>query len=861
VSPGAELDGASSRWFRSALAAIALAGAVGWVAYAVGVDVPRLPFNDARNFHLLADGLASGEGYVRPVERVELGASVATAEYPPLFPAVLSVASRLGFDGFGDHQAVAALLAATAIPLTGLLGRRLAGPLAGLGAAALVAVHPMLVQLGASLMSEALYLPLVVGILLAVLRARELGRAGPWAGVGLLAGLAALTRGEGIVVGAIAAGVAVATDVRVDRRRALRHLGAVALGLLVVVVPWSVERTMATGAPVLVSANQQTVLAGSNCEATYTGGFRGWWAFNCFADALQPGDTEGDRYADLTSTAVEHALDRPAQLPGVATIRVLRAWGLYDLDTQLGWEATEGRRAGVQRAGWAFTLALLPLAAGGAWWLRRRGLPWALLVAMPLMATFTAATTYGNQRFRIAAEPALVVLAVAGIVAAVRARRRSHPATDEPIGAPVEPDDTSAPIGALVPPPVAAGPRRNRRLEGLRAVAAFSVVGTHLGFATGTTFSTDLGAYVARMDIGVAIFFVLSGYLLHRPFVRSTLAGTPAPAIRAYLWRRVLRIVPAYWIALAFIPILLGIDKIRSLTDLVVYGGFLQIYDDQRALSGITQAWSLSTEMSFYLALPVYALAMRRLGARLPEHRRVALQWAGLAALYATSVAFRAWLQLAEPGIAPIAWAWLPANADLFALGMGVALVDVSADRHEPAARIRTLVGRHGRWCWVGAAVAFWAVSTRLGLPRGLEETTAAQELTRHLLYGVVGLLTVAPLALGAVRDHVGRVLGSAPMVWLGVVSYGIYVWHLDVIGAGARWLDAPIGATPAVLLVPIVLPVSILVAAASWYLVEHPLLRLRRLGERGADRRPDHPSPAVQAEEEVVAPAERVPW
>lgn len=848
MSPGAELTGASPRWFRLALVAIAVTGAAGWVAYAVGVDVPRLPFNDARNFHLLADGLASGGGYVRPVERVELGASVATAEYPPLFPAVLSVASRLGFDDFGDHQVVAALLAATAVPLTGLLGLRLAGPVAGLAGATLVALHPMLVQLGASMMSEALYLPLVVGILLAVLRARERASVGAWGAVGLLAGLAALTRGEGVVVGLIAAGFAVAAHGRVDRARALRHAGAVVLGLLVVIVPWSVERSLATDAPVLVSANQQTVLAGSNCEATYTGGFRGWWAFNCFAEALEPGDTEGERYAELTSTAVDHALDHPAQLPGVATIRVLRSWGLYDLDTQLEWEATEGRRAGVQRAGWAYSLALVPLAAGGAWALRRRGLPWALLVAMPAMATFTAATTYGNQRFRVAAEPALVVLAVAGVAALVHARRdRTVPRTDEP--------------GGVLESSGVGGEPRNRRLEGLRAVAAFAVMGTHLGFATGTTFSTEVGAYFARMDIGVAIFFVLSGYLLHRPFVRSTLAGTPAPAVRAYLWRRALRIVPAYWIALAGIPVLLGIDKIRSLGDAVVYGGFLQIYDDDRALRGITQAWSLCTEMSFYLTLPVYAFALRRLGARLSEHRRVALQWAGLAALYLLSVAFRAWLQLAEPGIAPIAWAWLPANADLFALGMGIALVDISADRHEPAARIRAAVARHGRWCWLGAAVAFWVVSTRLGLPRGLEETTAAQELTRHLLYGVVGLLGVAPLALGAVRDHVGRVLGRAPVVWLGVISYGIYVWHLDVIGAGARWLDAPIGSTPAVLLVPIVVPVSIAIAAASWYLVEHPLLRFRGLGERRDAARAGEPSPAARAEEEVVAPAERVPW
>ena len=282
-------------------------------------------------------------------------------------------------------------------------------------------------------------------------------------------------------------------------------------------------------------------------------------------------------------------------------------WGLYDTRQQIDWESTEGRVAGVQWAGWAYTLLLLPFACGGAVWLRRRGGPWGLLTAMLAMVTVTAALTYGNERFRIAAEPALAVLAAVGAMALLSwwsARRRGEPATASGSGSGDGPTEQGRP--------------RNDRLEGLRAIAALSVMGTHLGFASGLTFRSHFGAYFARMDIGVAIFFVLSGYLLYRPFIRADLEDRRSPHLGAYFWRRTLRIVPAYWVALAAIPIVLGIDKIRTLGDLVIYGGFLQIYDQGRALGGITQAWSLCTELSFYLALPVYAWLVRRYAA--PAH-------------------------------------------------------------------------------------------------------------------------------------------------------------------------------------------------------------------------------------------------
>ncbi len=835
----------AEQWFWPALIVISVVGAAGWLAYALAVDVPRLDFSDARNFHLLANGLADGFGYVRPVDRVNFGLLVNTAEYPPLFPAVLALGSLVGLDSFTAHQALAALVASTSVPLVGLLGRRVAGPAVGLLAALIALFHPMLFQTGAALMSEAIYLPLVVGVLLAVLRARDEASWRWWALAGGLAGLAALARGEGLILGLIVAGVAVADHVRTDPRRAGRFAGAVVAGVLVVVLPWSIQRSFATGGPVLVSANQQTVLAGANCPATYDGGFRGWWVFSCFAEAGRPGDTEAERYRELTPTAIDFALERPARLPGVAAVRMARVWGLYDTGQQIDWEATEGRVARVQWAGWAYTLLLLPFAAGGAAWLRRRGGPWGLLTAMLVMVTVTAALTYGNQRFRIAAEPALAVLAAVGAMALVSwwsARRRGdHRPVSDPDEAPTE---SRAP--------------RNDRLEGLRAVAALSVMGTHLGFASGLTFRSHFGAYFARMDIGVAIFFVLSGYLLYRPFIRADLEGRRSPHLGAYFWRRTLRIVPAYWVALAAIPIVLGIDKIRTFGDLVIYGGFLQIYDQGRALGGITQAWSLCTELSFYLALPAYAWLLRRYG-----RGRISWHLTGLAGLYLVSVLFRTWLYAAEPSVATIAWAWLPANADLFALGMVVALIETGAVQHRGLATTRDTVRRYGRWSIPAAVFVFWVVATRIGLPRAFEDTTTAQELGRQFLYGLVGVLAVGPLALGATRDRIGAVLGWRPIVWMGTISYAFYVWHLDVIGAAVGWLGESIGAASMVDLVSVVFPIAVVISALSWYLVERPLLRFRDLIGPRARRapRPTEPPAAVDTEDEVVAPVGGVPW
>ena len=108
--------------------------------------------------------------------------------------------------------------------------------------------------------------------------------------------------------------------------------------------------------------------------------------------------------------------------------------------------------------------------------------------------------------------------------------------------------------------------RHIRGIDGLRALAAFAVVAHHVGFDTGATFRTSaFGAVLARLDIGVPIFFAISAYLLGRPFVKAVVEGTPFGSFRSFWWRRLVRIYPAYWFVLTILVLTTGIaDPERS---------------------------------------------------------------------------------------------------------------------------------------------------------------------------------------------------------------------------------------------------------------------------------------------------------
>ena len=150
--------------------------------------------------------LADGDGYVRPRELLLTGAHVPTAEFPPLHPGVLAFADVLGITSPTGHRIVGALLGTVTVLLIGLLARRLAGPRAGVIAAGIAALSPVLIENDTSLQAEGLFMLLLAGSLLAIhVLMRRPPRPLPLLLLGLLLGATALTRSEALLLVPVAA--------------------------------------------------------------------------------------------------------------------------------------------------------------------------------------------------------------------------------------------------------------------------------------------------------------------------------------------------------------------------------------------------------------------------------------------------------------------------------------------------------------------------------------------------------------------------------------------------------------------------------------------------------------------------------
>ncbi|MEZ5180533.1 MAG: acyltransferase family protein [Acidimicrobiales bacterium] len=428
---------------------------------------------------------------------------------------------------------------------------------------------------------------------------------------------------------------------------------------------------------------------------------------------------------------------------------------------------------------------------------------------------------------------------------------------------------TAAPDVAATGPEPGSLRSRNREVEGLRAVAALAVLVTHVSLnAMGNR--GPFGGLLARLDVGVAVFFVLSGYLLYRPFARSLLRAEPRPRTRRYLRHRLLRIVPAYWVVVAasfLLPAVGGLVLPTTdfsaaaagatsvpLRDLARFATFTQVYWRDSLAGPFPQAWTLATEMAFYLFLPVlaWAVARRNRGDRPARLRR---QWLVLGALAAVAQLFRlavvAWSAPYQPGAAANAYtqqlAWLPNHLDLFALGMALAVLRVELDDRGPGAglagRLDRRLAQRGAagLCALGALAVLLLAGYGLGLSRTALAHGPVGEFARHGAYLVVAGLCVLPATFGrAGGGAVRAALRARPMQFLGRISYGIYLWQIWVIG---RWVSSPLAPPeiaqasrhPAqqfnVAFWPTLawtLAVTVVLAAATWYLVERPAMRYR---------------------------------
>jgi peptidoglycan/LPS O-acetylase OafA/YrhL len=309
-------------------------------------------------------------------------------------------------------------------------------------------------------------------------------------------------------------------------------------------------------------------------------------------------------------------------------------------------------------------------------------------------------------------------------------------------------------------------------LTGIRAVAAILVVGTHAAYTTGKYTHGYWGLVGSRLEIGVPIFFVLSGFLLFRPWVKSAAIGGQPPSLSRYAWHRVRRIMPAYVITVLFAYVLYHfrdagpnpghtwMGLLRNLTLTQIYtNGYLGSYLHQ----GLTQMWSLAVEAAFYVVLPLLAYLLLVLICRRRWQPKVLV--GALAGLMLISPA---WLILVHTDhwFPDGARLWPPTYLAWFLAGMLLAVLQAIGVRCYAFAAIPL------------ATISYFIVSTPIGGAPTTSPVSRGEALVKTAFYAVIAALAVAPLALGD-QGWYYRLLATRPMVWLGEISYEIFLIHL----------------------------------------------------------------------------------
>jgi peptidoglycan/LPS O-acetylase OafA/YrhL len=399
-----------------------------------------------------------------------------------------------------------------------------------------------------------------------------------------------------------------------------------------------------------------------------------------------------------------------------------------------------------------------------------------------------------------------------------------------------------------MPKPVRGGQRYLPGLDGLRALAVFAVVAYHLGLG-----------WAQGGLLGVGVFFTLSGYLI-TDILLSHWSDTGALGLGDFWLRRARRLLPALFVMLAAVTVWVSIAQPGQLPSLRgdVLASALYVsnwwYIAQHASyfaqfgppSPLDHLWSLAVEEQFYLLWPWLLLAGLWLFGRRFRGSRYALAAVTLGLAAASAVAMAT---IYHPGFDPTR-AYEGTDTRAFGLLIGAALAMVWPTRQSswPAA---------SRWILDAAGAAGLAVIALM-----VWRTT---EYSAFMYRGGLVVLSVATALVVAAAVHpassVGKILGLGPLRWLGVRSYGIYLWHYPVIvlTAAAVSTSALSPAPPSGMQDIAMAAAAVAIAAVSWRFVEEPIRRglRRRPGDGTATGRLEWRGaliPAVAASAMVLA-------
>ena len=405
-------------------------------------------------------------------------------------------------------------------------------------------------------------------------------------------------------------------------------------------------------------------------------------------------------------------------------------------------------------------------------------------------------------------------------------------------------EESEREAGQVLPPPP--GHPRFPLLDPMRAIAAISVMLVHVAIFSGG-FGPWYKWVLAHLEIGVPFFFLLSGFLLYRPMLAARVSGLPAQRIRDYARNRFFRIFPLFWFILIVTAIVPGMYGAFT-GNWWVYFGLLQnlpVYSpDGECVTnpfrcGIPPSWTLGIEVMFYFLLPFFAAGMTMIQNRFRStpsdgffSRWVKIEFAALLLFSAISFVIQSssfnggvdqWLLFS-----PIGRAWW------FALGMVLAVISVRTAETGRDVALSRWGREHGGWCWL-AAIGLYLFGTYVLFSHGPTLAAPVGDLNEYLLqyffFGVISFFALMPAVFGQIGSGVAtRVLAHPVPVRLGLISYGIFLWHYPVLVA-LNDLDATSWATsaqfPVMAIATFVLTVAL--SLITYYLLERPLMRWSR--------------------------------
>lgn len=381
-------------------------------------------------------------------------------------------------------------------------------------------------------------------------------------------------------------------------------------------------------------------------------------------------------------------------------------------------------------------------------------------------------------------------------------------------------------------PPVAAEPGTRARFvagDPIRGAAAMVVFSYHVAlaalFVSGLDFHPDtfdiafgsvFGEVLSNAELTVYAFFVLSGYLIGRPFVQALLGDRRMPRFSPYFRRRVLRIIPAFWLIVTLVLIRFGTLGSGPGDVLAVYT-LVHTYDFTQGplQTGILgQVWTVHVEMAFYLLLPLAALLLALLLPRLGSLRaRMAMLFGAITAVALVSL----WARHQLPASYPHLRYFFPL---LFAFVPGIALAALET--------VVPSVARERRWPR-NVALALAAAGLLLCMAFAM-----LKERSPAVPGALAALGTGSIIAAALLHQWSGgrctRLLDNRPLHWLGERSYSFYLVHVPVLWElqlHAKWLDDPKLAF--VVLFAVAFSVSAVLGHLGFRYVEKPFLELDR--------------------------------